>query len=95
VLAAITAPVFPAEMNASDLSCFWSPRPMAMEELGLLRIAWSGFSPIPTTSGASTICTRARSSVGCWMSAASMAAVRPTSCMTKLGGNSASACATP
>ena len=79
VAAAMTAPVLPAEMNASDLSCFCNPRPTAMDERGLLLIAASGFSPIPTTSGASTTSSRARSTSPCAFRAASISPLRPTS----------------
>ena len=51
----------------------------AMDERGLLLIAASGFSPIPTASGASTTCSRARSTSRCGSRAASISAVRPTS----------------
>src|SRR5882672_3344966 len=95
VLAAITAPVFPAEMKASDSPFFWSVRPTAIEERGLPRIAASGFSPIPTASGASTMSMRERSTPGVRPSAASMSALRPTSCTRNSGGSSCSACAAP
>src|SRR6266550_2461164 len=95
VAAAMTAPVLPAEMNASDCPFFCRPRPTAMEERGLLLMAASGFSPMPTTSGASTMSSRLRSTSPCVWSAASTSAVRPTSWMRNVGGNSRSACTTP
>ena len=79
VAAAMTAPVFPAEMNASDFAFFWRPKPTAIEDRGLPLIAARGLSPMPTTSGASTISMRLRSAPGCFASAASMSAFRPTS----------------
>src|SRR6266853_411822 len=95
VAAAITAPVLPAEMNASDLPCFCRLSPTAMDELGLPRTAARGFSPIPTTSGASTMSSRLRSTPGTPRNAASTSLVRPTSWMRKVGGSSRSACAAP
>src|SRR3989442_893860 len=95
VAAAITAPVLPAEMNASEACFFWRPSPTAMEERRLLLIAASGFSPIPTTSGASTTSSRPRSTSPWGLRAASISAVRPTSWMRNVGGSSRSACTTP
>src|SRR2546425_40355 len=95
VAAAITAPVLPAEMNASEASFFWRPRPTAIEERGLLLIAASGFSPIPTTSGASTTWIRLRSTSSWAWSAASTSAVRPTSWIWNVGGSSRSAWTAP
>src|SRR5207302_5071212 len=66
-----------------------------MEERGLLLMAASGFSPMPTTSGASTRSSRLRSTLPCACRAASTSAVRPTSWMRNVGGNSRSACTTP
>src|SRR5256712_9219224 len=95
VAAAITAPVLPAEMNASDSSRFCRPRPTAMDERGLLLIAASGFSPIPTTSDASATSSRARSTSPCAFRAASISAVRPTSWMRNVGASSRSASTAP
>src|SRR5437588_2118609 len=95
VAAAITAPVLPAEMNASLAPCFWSPIPTAIEERGLPLTAANGFSPIPTTSGASMISRRSRSTVPWVFSAASMSRVRPTSWIRNVAGNSRSAWTAP
>src|SRR3989442_7836589 len=82
-------------MNASEASCFWRPRPPAIEERGLLLIAASGFSPIPTTSGASTAWIRLRSTSPWARSAASTSAVRPTSWIWNVGASSRSAWTAP
>ena len=50
--AARTAPVLPAEMNASASPAFNRPRPTEMLDWGFLRTAESGFSSIAMTSGA-------------------------------------------
>src|ERR1051325_1935869 len=89
---ALHAFVMAAEMNASLAPCFWRPIPTATDERGLLLTAASGFSPMPTTSGASTISRRSRSTAPCGLSAASMSRVRPMSWIRKVGGNSRSAC---
>ena len=64
VEAASSAPVFPAEMNASDSRRACSSRPTTMLDFRLRRTACSGFSAIPITSGASTSSSRLRSSPG-------------------------------
>src|SRR6059058_1359574 len=66
-----------------------------MEERRLRLIAASGFSPIPTTSGASTISSRPWSTSLWGLRAASISAVRPTSWMRNVGGSSRSACTVP
>ena len=95
VLAAITAPVFPAEMNASDFPFFCNWSPTAIDDRGLPRTAANGLSPMPTTSGASTISMRVRSIPDTRLSAASISALRPTSWIWNSAGSSLSASATP
>ncbi len=94
VEAAITAPVFPALMNACELPSRCSSRPTWIEERRLLRRAWRGFSPMPMTSGASTISSRGDAhrwdAISRWSVSAG-----PTSWIATSSGMSASAAAAP
>ncbi len=86
--AAICAPVFPADTNASDLPSACSLSPTIIELLGFPRIAAPGLSFISMTSGASTIETRSRcprcdaycGSASNPSSCSETTLVRPTSC---------------
>ena len=91
----MTAPVLPAEMNASDLPAFWRPRPTAMDEFFLERTAWRGLSPMPTTSGASTMTRRLEGAMFWRLISASMTAVWPTSWTVTSSGRLWSAKAAP
>ena len=76
---AMTAPVFPAEMNASDSPAFCSSSATLIDDFRLPRIAASGLSPISMTSGASMTVMRPSGTFGCRARAASISARRPTS----------------
>ena len=93
-IAAITAPVFPAEMNACARPSRCSFRPTGIDERGLARIAASGLSAMAITSGASTTCTR-------WCapppfaSSASTSRARPTSRISADAGSVSTASSAP
>ncbi len=93
-LAAMTAPVFPAETKASASPSRCSSSPTRIDDRRFERIAAKGLSPMATVSGASTIATRPPG-IGCRASACATASGRPTSRSATPSPRSAMASAAP